>query len=189
MIQLGVYIIVLSFLLSLFYFFKQTKPNRLAFFTLFLLATVLVELSANYLSSKNISNIPLYNIFTTVEFIFYIYAIRQFIQRPLAKKILLYTIVAYGLAAFINIFLIQGIMVFHTITYAIGCLVIVFCAVYYFYETLFRPTPVTLVRMPDFWICSGLLFYYAVSFPIYGFTNFVMSLPHTLLKNFNLFIQ
>ena len=96
---------------------------------------------------------------------------------------------AYGLAALINIFFIQGIMVFHTITYAAGCLVVVFCCAYYFFETLLRPTPVTLVRMPDFWICSGLLFYYAVSFPIYGFVNFIYSLPHALLRNFNLFIQ
>lgn len=189
MIQLSVYAMTLSFLTSLLFLIKQPKPNKLAYFTLFLFITLSVEFSGNYLSSKNISNTPLYNIFTSVEFIFYIYMIRKFIQRPLAKKIFVYAMLAYGLAAFINIFLIQGIMVFHTITYAIGCLVIVFCAVYYFYETLFRPTPVTLVRMPDFWICSGLLFYYAVSFPIYGFTNFVMSLPHALLKNFNLFIQ
>ncbi len=189
MIQIGVYILALSCVVSIIYLLKQHKPNKLRFFTFFLLATLIVELTANYLSSKDISNLPLYNIFTTFEFIFYIFTIRQFIHRPLGRKIFLYTMVAYGLAAFINIFLIQGIMVFHTITYAIGCLVIVFCAVYYFYEILFRPTPVTLVRMPDFWICSGLLFYYAVSFPIYGFTNFVMSLPHALLKNFNLFIQ
>lgn len=189
MIQLSVYAMTLSFLTSLLYFIKQPKPNKLAYFTLFLFITLTVEFSGNYLSSKNISNLPLYNIFTTAEFIFYIYTIRQFIELPLAKKIFVYTILAYGLAAFINIFLIQGIMVFHTITYAIGCLVIVFCAVYYFYEILFRPTPVSLVRMPDFWICSGLLFYYAVSFPIYGFVNFIYILPHALLKNFNLFIQ
>lgn len=189
MIQLSVYAMALSFLTSLLFLIKQPKSNKLAYFTLFLFITLLVEFSGNYLSSKNISNTPLYNIFTSIEFIFYIYTIRQFIHRPIAKKIFIYIIVVYGLAAFINIFFIQGIMVFHTITYAAGCLVVVFCAVYYFFEILFRPTPVTLVRMPDFWICSGLLFFYAVSFPIYGFTNFVMSLPQALLRNFNLFIQ
>ncbi len=189
MIQLSVYAMGLSFLTSLFFFIKQPKPNKLVFFSLFLLLTLIIEFTANYLSAKNISNTPLYNIFTSLEFIFYIYTIRLFIQRSLAKKIFVYAMAAYGLAALINIFFIQGIMVFHTITYAAGCLVVVFCCAYYFFETLLRPTPVILVRMPDFWICSGLLFFYAVSFPIYGFTNFVMGLPHALLRNFNLFIQ
>jgi len=182
-------ILMTSWLTSLIYHIKESKPNKLFSFAIFLLVTFIIEITGAYLSSKVISTIPLYNIFTTFEFLFYIYTIRQFIHHPIAKKIFIYIIVVYGLAAFINIFFIQGIMVFHTITYAAGCLVVVFCAVYYFFEILFRPTPVTLVRMPDFWICSGLLFFYAVSFPIYGFTNFVMSLPHTLLKNFNLFIQ
>ena len=189
MIQLGVYVIALSFLFSLLYFLKHPRHNKLAFFSLFLLATLLIELTANYLSAKNLSNLPLYNVFTVIEFIFYIFTIRQFIRRPLAKKIFIVLMVAYGLAAGTNIFLIQGIQVFHTVTYAAGCLLVVLCCAYYFVEILFRPTPVTLVRMPDFWICSGLLFYYAVSFPIYGFVNFVNSLPHALLKNFNLFIQ
>lgn len=189
MIQFGVYIIALSFTISLIYLLKQPKPNKLSSFTFFLLATTLVELSANYLSSKSISNLSLYNLFSIFEFVFYIFTIRQFIRRPLAKKIFIVLMVAYGLAAGINIFLIQGIQVFNSVTYAAGCLLVVLCCAYYFVEILFRPTPVTLVRMPNFWICSGLLFFYAVSFPIYGFTNFVMSLPHALLKNFNLFIQ
>lgn len=189
MIQLSVYAMGLSFLTSFFFFIKQPKPNKLVFFSLFLLLTLIIEFTANYLSAKNISNTPLYNIFTSLEFIFYIYTIRLFIQRSLAKKIFVYAMAAYGLAALINIFFIQGIMVFHSITYAAGCLVVVFCCTYYFFETLLRPTPVILVRMPDFWICSGLLFYYAVSFPIYGFVNFIYSLPHALLRNFNLFIQ
>jgi hypothetical protein len=97
--------------------------------------------------------------------------------------------IAYFVAAMVNIFFVQGINAFHSVTYAAGCLLIVFCCAYYFIETLLKPTPVTLVRMPDFWICSGLLFYYAVSFPIYGFVNFVYSLPSAILRNFNLFIQ
>ncbi|MGC8751466.1 hypothetical protein, partial [Hydrotalea sp.] len=107
----------------------------------------------------------------------------------LAKKIMVGVMVSYGFAAFMNIFIIQGLYVFHTITYAAGCLLMVFCCAYYFIETILQPTPVTLVHMPDFWICSGLLFYYAVSFPIYGFVNFVNSLPGAILRNFNLFIQ
>ena len=64
MIQLSVYAMGLSFLTSLFFFIKQPKPNKLVFFSLFLLLTLIIEFTANYLSAKNISNTPLYNIFT-----------------------------------------------------------------------------------------------------------------------------
>lgn len=189
MIQLGVYIIAVSFVISLYFSIKHPLPNKLISFSIFLLVTLGVEFTGNFLSSKNISNLPLYNFFTAFEFVFYIYTIRQFIHRPIAKKIFIGLMVAYFIAAMVNIFFIQGINTFHSVTYAAGCLLVVFCCAYYFIETIMQPTPVTLVRMPDFWICSGLLFFYAVSFPIYGFTNFVMSLPHALLRNFNIFIQ
>lgn len=189
MIQLSVYAMTVSFICSLLYSLKIPKPNKLIYFTFFLFLTLIIEFAANLLSSKNISNLPLYNFFTAFEFVFYIYTIRQFIHQPIAKKIFVGLMVAYFTAAMVNIFFIQGINAFHSVTYAAGCLLMVFCCAYYFIETLMQPTPVTLVRMPDFWICSGLMFFYAVSFPIYGFTNFVMSLPQALLRNFNIFIQ
>ena len=185
----SIYFILIAFLASFLYFIYDKKNKPLKLFGIFLFISFIIELTNLYLSLKNISNVLLYDFFTTFEFIFYIFIIREFLHHTLAKKIYLFIIYSYLIAALVNIFLIQGIHKFHTITYALGCLIIVFCCAYYFLETLLKPTPVTLVRMPDFWICSGLLFFYAVSFPIYGFTNFVMSLPGAFLRNFNLFIQ
>jgi hypothetical protein len=182
-------VLIISLLGSLLYNFKASKNNRIIFFSVFLYLSFIVEIIGLYLSTKVISTIPLYNFFTAFEFIFDVFILHQFIHQPIAKKIFIGLMIAYFVAAMVNLFFVQGINAFHSVTYAAGCLLIVFCCAYYIIETLLKPTPVTLVRMPDFWICSALLFYYAVSFPIYGFANLVYSLPSSILRKFNLFIQ
>jgi hypothetical protein len=68
-------------------------------------------------------------------------------------------------------------------TYSLGCLLIVAFCIYYFWELFQQSHSITLSREPAFWICSGLLFYYACTFPIYGLTNLLERLPKVIIKN------
>jgi hypothetical protein len=68
-------------------------------------------------------------------------------------------------------------------TYALGCLLTIFCCVYYFWELFQRPSSVNLGRQPAFWICSGLLFYYTCTFPLYGAINMLKLFPRVILSN------
>jgi hypothetical protein len=38
------------------------------------------------------------------------------------------------------------------------------------------------VRQPAFWISSGLLFYYSVTFAQYGLVNFISNLPSNVIQ-------
>jgi|YelNatPaOPRAMG01_1025707.scaffolds.fasta_scaffold00066_8 hypothetical protein len=187
--QIGVYFILFSLISSIIYLILEKKISPISSISFFLLVTLIIELVANHRSHQNKSNIEIYNIYIFLNFLFFINLIKQFTTKKIAKKIFNIIIFLYLIFSFVIIFLIQGIHKFGTIAYAVGCILIVFGCAYYFIEILLRPTPVTLVRNPEFWVCSGLFFFYAVSFPIYGFTNFVMSLPSAFLRNFNLFIQ
>jgi ABC-type dipeptide/oligopeptide/nickel transport system permease component len=62
-------------------------------------------------------------------------------------------------------------------------MIIILLCIYYFYELFLMPRFVTLLQQPSFWICTGLLFFYACSFPVFGFTNFVGSLPKVIRHN------
>jgi hypothetical protein len=75
-----------------------------------------------------------------------------------------------------NIFLLQKFQVFQSITYCLGCLLVVAACIYYFWELFQSKNYVKLTGEPAFWICSGLLFYFACSFPIYGLINFISDL-------------
>lgn len=144
----------------------------LKLFPPFLSLTLAAEIYGPYLSAHNKSNIALYNFFTVFEFCFYMILISLIVNNSGVKKIIQASSGFYGLAAVLNILFFQGMRGFHTITYSLGCLIIVSFCVYYFFELFRLPQSIKLSRNPAFWICSGLLFFYCCGFPLYAFMNF-----------------
>lgn len=166
---------------------KKNRELYLKFFVIFLVLSVFIELFASFLLQikKQENTLFLFNIFGAFEIVFYIWAIRETIRNKKAKKIMLFVLLFYPVAALINIFFFQGKHGhgFHSFTYALGCLLIVISCIYYFYELFLIPYSVNLLRQPSFWICTALLFFYAFTYPIYGLSNLMMSLPKVILIN------
>lgn len=181
------YAMLFSIVAGLYGFIRKKNHNNLylTIFPFFLIIALSVELIGPFLIQikRQQNTLLLYNIFTSVEFTFYLWVIREIIKSKSAKKIMFFILLFYPLAALINIFFFQGRYGFHSFTYALGCLLIVGCCIYYFYELFLFPHSVNLLRQPAFWICTALLFFYAFTYPIYGLSNLMMSLPKTILKN------
>lgn len=181
-----IYAIGISFLVSLTLFFKlKPSDSYLRLFPPYLLVTLLAELLGIYLTFLKIPNTLFYNFFTTFEFCFYLWIISLVISKVRMKRVVRITILLYALAAGINILLIQRIQTFHTITYALGCLIVVVFCIYYFLELFRLPKSVQLKNNPAFWICSGLLFFYCCSFPLYALVNLWSGISQLVLKNFS----
>ena len=180
-----IYFIAISFLASLtIYFTSRTLYNYLNLFPPFLLATLFIETLGAYWSSIWKNNLWLYNFFTVFEFCFYLWVISLILSNYKTKKIIRAIIVIYAFSAITNILFIQKMKMFHTVTYSLGCLLIVSFCIYYFLELFRLPKSVKLKNDPAFWICSGLLFYYCCGFPLFGLINFVNGLPSLIIKNF-----
>ncbi|OIR08299.1 hypothetical protein GALL_94670 [mine drainage metagenome] len=164
---------------------KKLQGLYLQLFIIFLAISLFVELLASFLLQikKQENTLLLFNIFTAFEFMFYLWVIREVIRNRKAKKVMLFILLIYPLTALINVFFFQGKHGFHSFTYALGCLLIVISCIYYFYELFLIPYSVNLLRQPSFWICTALLFFYAFTYPIYGLSNLMMSLPKTILIN------
>jgi hypothetical protein len=173
----------IAFLASLTIFRGADAPRYLKTFSLFLLINLVTETISAVQDAYVINNLVFVNLVTVFESTFYIYFVREMIKSPLVKKILLYCLIIYPAIFLVNTLLIQGSVVFHSMTYALGCLLIVLSCVYYFWELFQLTDSVNLSRQPAFWISSGLLFYYACTFPFYGTTNLVSALPKVILKN------
>jgi len=181
-----IYVIAISFLVSLTLFFKLKPADRyLRLFPPFLLATLSAELLGMYLTFLKKPNILLYNFFTTVEFCFYLWILGLVISNPRMKRVIRITNLLYAFVVVINVLFVQGTHTFHTITYSIGCLVIVVFCIYYFLELFRLPKSVQLKNNPAFWICSGLLFFYCCSFPLYALVNLWSGISKLVLKNFS----
>ncbi len=179
------YMISFCFLASLsVYFTTKEFFYYLKYFPPFLLATLIAEFFGSYLLSINKNNLWLYNFFTVFEFCFYLFVIRIIITNKKIKKAVVITLLFYLLIAVINIIFIQKMNAFHTVTYALGCLLIVGFCIYYFFELFKLPKSVNLKNNPAFWICSGLLFFYCCGFPLYGLTNYLSGISKLIIKNF-----
>lgn len=178
------YFIVISFLTSIYVYINPDKTyGYLKFFPPFLLASLVVEAYAPYLAFTGKPNIWIYNFFTVIEFSFYLWIINFFISNKRVRKGIKVSTIIYKIIAIINIIFVQKINSFHSVTYSLGCLLIVAACVYYFFELLKFPRSVKLTQIPSFWICSGLLFYYCCSFPLFGFANLIASISKLIVTN------
>lgn len=151
-----------------------------------MLITVIVEGVAMYLldeSNKNAGTVNiLYCCFTAFEFEYYLFVISFSTYNATVKKIIFGVLVVYPVLVFINMYFIQP-QKFHTITYSLGCLLVVTACINYFFELFQSTNSVNLVKEPAFWICSALLFFYCCTFPLVGLWNHLSGLPEIILKN------
>jgi hypothetical protein len=180
------YFIAVSFLVSLSVYFRpKTSYFYLKTFPPFLLTTLIVEALGSYRYSVGENNLTLYNFFTVFEFFFYLCILSLVINNATVKKVIRMMAILYILIAVINILFIQKMKTFHTITYSLGCLLVVSFCSYYFFELFRFPKSEKLLTNPAFWICSGLLFFYCCGFPLYGLINFWSDISKLVVKNFS----
>ena len=163
----------IAFLASLTIYGRRPVELHLRVFSFYLLYDCISQTYGQYLALHKVNTILFSNLTTIVSFCFYIYLMRVIIRSTKAKRILLYCLVAFPLISAINIFLVQKSGVFQTMTYSLGCLLIVGTCIYYFWELFQSKNYINLAREPAFWICSGLLFYYTCLFPEYGLVNYI----------------
>lgn len=176
------YFIIASFLTSFIVFKQPRTPIYLKLFCPFLGITLLVENYALYLRNKGSDTYVLYSFFTSIEFAFYLYVLSCIIHNLKMRLTIRYVLIINALIALINILFIQKNS-FNSISYSFSCLLIVFFSIYYFLELFRQPKFVNLINEPPFWICSGLLFYYCCSFPLFSLAAFVSTVPQSLLNN------
>ncbi len=166
------YFILASFLASLTVYSWHYPKLYLRLFPFFLLLTLIIEALGSYASEHGRNNMYLYNYFSTFEFLFYMWMISNIISSKRIRYLMWITMAVYAIITVLNILLIVKKTELHVTTYAAGCLLVVMFCIYYFLELFRRPKSVVLSRTPEFWICSGLLFFYCCGFPLYALITF-----------------
>jgi len=160
---------LLSFAISLA-FVTKLRQAGLVLFVPFLLLTNMEEWGSlhGYFTFHG-SNTWVVNIFTNIEFLFYSYLFYSSTKDASFKKRIKYIFAGYILLALINIFFIQKPENFHSYTYLLGSLMIIYYCCNFYYELIKTVQYINLARYPLFWIVSGLLFYYCGMFCYYIF--------------------
>jgi hypothetical protein len=176
--------ILVCFIVSFINYFSKGAPLYLKLFPVFLFLVLVCEYLGYIMKYRHQNNLYLYNIIIIIEFLFYLFFFYSVYRVSTAKKTVIALMIAYLAGALINMIFIQGMKVFHTYSYMIGCLLVIAGSIYYFLQLFRYPQTGSIMRDPAFWIASALLFYYACVLPVYGILNYISSMSryfnHTL---------
>ena len=170
------YFQVLSFIATTILFIKK-RNKLLLYFIPFLFLTIAVECTGAWFVSKSIRNYWLYNVFTTIEFVFYSYLFYLHLKKTVFKKIVVWFIPVFVLLVILNILFKQGFnKTFNTYTFLLGSFFIVILCCCYFYESVLPENiDQQLSKQPFFWISSGLLIFYLGSVIINALFEYLRS--------------
>ncbi len=168
---------ILCFCFSIIFYLKKRNKLQL-YFIPFLFITVLIELLGRWATFPDyFGKFAMYNIFTTLEFVFYSLLFFIHYKKQSFKKFSLLFIPTYIFSVVINLAFIQGFSkTFHTYTFLLGSFFIVIFCCFFFYESV-QPDKIDqqLSKLPFFWICSGLLIYYLGSVIINALYQYLTS--------------
>ena len=140
---------------------RSLKGTAFRLFPFFLFFIVAVELVGLYTAKVlQYRNGWIYNISTTIEFIYYAYLFSLTLRTPAFQKLAWWFIASYPVLVFLNLFLIQGFLNFHSYTVALGNMFMVLLCCLFFYELLLNPLEGELRKVPMFWIGTGILFFH-----------------------------
>lgn len=162
---------------------KTYQKKYLKLFPFFLLLILAVELAGQIFHDPKKGNQILYNLFSTSEFLFYSFVFSSIIPNDSICRLIKKTMWVLPSICLVNILFIQGPNTFHTYTYMLGCLVMIFLSITYFFQLFHSSQNFDLLREPPFWISIGILFFYISSFSLIGVLNHISVLPNILKYN------
>lgn len=170
------YFQVLSFIATTILFIKK-RNKLLLYFIPFLFLTIAVECTGAWFVSRSIRNYWIYNVFTTIEFVFYSYLFYLHLKKPVFKKIVVWFIPVFVLLVILNILFKQGFnKTFNTYTFLLGSFfIVIFCCCYFYESVLPENIDQQLSKQPFFWISSGLLIFYLGSVIINALFEYLRS--------------
>lgn len=163
-------------LVAAFFVLTNTAPKPLKWFRYFLLLIVLVELFARYKRKiLHEPNVWIYNLSIPFEYIFYAFIYYYSIRELRIKKSTFLFLICYPLFVCVNLFFIQGVLVFNSHSMLIGSLAMIVFSGLMLYDLYMQESQMNIILEPLFWIASGVLLFNAGEFGYYLFSNYLIN--------------
>ena len=171
-------IVPLAVLIPLFFAYlkrRHLSPEAIVILV-YLILDGLVNVLAKVMAINKINNLPLLHVFTCLEFILF----AQFYKIVLGerKQDLKYAIIqgSFTLICILNAVFLQSIYTFNSYTLSLSGFIIMFFAINYYAKIFNLTLDVKVTSLPAFWFNAGIFLYFACSFFLYVFSNFILQL-------------
>lgn len=173
MFTLGIHhYIEITALLTSVICWRKIKDSPLRWFVPYLAFIVFVELFGKYLASvKHTPNAWLYNLSVPIEYLFFGLLIWSALKKLLYKRIVLALLNLFLFYVCYELVLGNGIKIFNAGFLQAGSGLMVLFSCLFFWELFERPTEVSLLRLPMFWIVAGLFLFNLGEFSYNLFAN------------------
>jgi hypothetical protein len=168
---------------SIVAFFQPATELYLKLFPAYLLITIAVEMITVHLSYKGQNTLVIYNLFSAFEFMFNFFILRYIITRKQIKQTINVIMIIYPVLALLNFAFVQGKASFHSMSYTLGCILVIALCIIYFIDVFQKPQEASLLKLPAFWVCTAIMFSYCCTFPFFAMLNFFQTVPPIIFNN------
>ena len=179
-LHFDVILLMITFLISILAYRRYHDEKYLRTFPLFFLIVIIVEFTGTWLQARYGTNTFLYNLYSILEFSFFLFFYLQIFKRASVKRRIRYLLVIFPLLCLVNIFFVQGMHAFHTYSFTLGSIIINVLGVLYFFQLFNGKEKVNLLKHPAFWINVALIFFYTTSMSFLSVLNYVSTLPKSI---------
>ncbi|AXG69728.1 hypothetical protein KORDIASMS9_01955 [Kordia sp. SMS9] len=145
---------------------------------LYLLVTIfIIEAIANVLWLQKENNLPVYNVYSILEFLLIINIYKDALKRLFSKHFFAVLAVAFTLFAIVNMCFIQNIKTFNSNVTTTLSFIVIFLSLSYFYALLQEEIYSPLDKKPLFWINAGFLIYFSSNLILFFINNSMFTKP------------
>ncbi|WP_109298810.1 hypothetical protein [Aquimarina sp. AU474] len=164
-------IVGVPFIVALFRF--KTLNKTQAILMVLLSIIIIVEIVSLLFWYKKVNNLPIYHVYTVVEFVIIskIYAVE--LKSMFSKSFFIILILLFGGFAVCNTVFFQDIYTFNSNAITISGMIIIFFCLSYFYSLLKEVKYNALEINPMFWINSGFLIYFSSNLILFFINNYM----------------
>lgn len=160
----------------------RSLPVALRIVTIHVLIAGMVELAATILWNYRVNNLFLLHVYTIEEcgliLLFYSYLLRDVMD----PRKFLYVFLGFMVLSILNSIFLQPLTRNNTYARSIEALIIIICAVSYFYKELGESKLKSPGRTPYFWINTGFLIYFSGSLVLFTLSNYIRGPQYKQLR-------
>lgn len=175
------YLLVLTFCLGVALSQRGYLDGNFRWLFWLVVVTWVVDVAGTLLRNA-INNHPLYHAFQPVEYglfaMYFFYTLRQ----PVVRELIQFSIALMVVFSIVNALFYQSIWSQNSYSFMLEAALLLVWSVLYFFQLYTKFTPQKLWELPEFWVSTGILFFYAGSFFQMGIHRYIIQVDKELAK-------